>query len=254
MIDPSPSEMDGTPPPRFSFSVRGLLFFTAATSAVLAIAVALGSPDVASGAAVLCLYGFAVRYQFGDQGPLVIWTIGALMLVASLAISRANPDSFFTYIPLAFFGTVVLGIAAFSYLLMAAVAKKDRLRWQNASCVFLSGATWLLWLLVGVGSIGAEREAEQVRRAAEDPIKLQKLIDDTNAVVQRLGRTPEDQAELVAELGYPLPKVLDGSTESPVSYQRYTDSRFILHYELWATDDWTYDSSKPAAGWVQSYY
>lgn len=147
MIDPSPSEMDGTPPPRFSFSVRSLFLFTAATSAVLAIAVAFGSPDVASGAAVLCLYGFAVRYQFGDSGPLVIWTIGALMLVASLAVSRADPDSFFTLLPLAFFGSIGLGIAAFSYLLMAALSKSDRLRWQNAIGILLSGATWLLWLL-----------------------------------------------------------------------------------------------------------
>ena len=68
------------------------------------------------------------------------------------------------------------------------------------------------------------------------------------------GRAPADQTELESLLGRPLPNVHDNEFPRTVHYHRLDADRFQLHYELWATDDWIYDSAKPDAGWVQRWY
>jgi hypothetical protein len=51
-----------------------------------------------------------------------------------------------------------------------------------------------------------------------------------------------------------MPVVHDGTYPRPISYYRNGENSFLLQYELWATDDWIYDSNKPTAGWVQHWY
>ena len=63
-----------------------------------------------------------------------------------------------------------------------------------------------------------------------------------------------DQEELEKLLKKPLPKVHDITYEIPVHYRRTGKDSFTLQYELWATDDWIYDSTIPTAGWVQHFY
>jgi hypothetical protein len=77
---------------------------------------------------------------------------------------------------------------------------------------------------------------------------------NVNAVCDRLGRTPRDQAELEQLMGKPMPSVHDNGYPTPIHYQRTSDTSYLLQYELFATDDWIYDSRKPDAGWVQHWY
>lgn len=55
-------------------------------------------------------------------------------------------------------------------------------------------------------------------------------------------------------MGAPMPFVHDNGYPAPINYQRTGEDSFTLQYELWATDDWIYDSKSPNAGWVQHWY
>jgi len=103
--------------------------------------------------------------------------------------------------------------------------------------------------------------AERAYQAELDRVVLRELVMETEAIRARLGRAPRDQAELESFLGRPMPLVHDeslyfggGASRSQIHYSRTGDNSFRLQYELWATDDWIYDSTKPAAGWVQHWY
>lgn len=96
--------------------------------------------------------------------------------------------------------------------------------------------------------------AEIKRRAEEDKVTVKQIVIDVNAVCQRLGRTPKNQAELERIMGKPMPNVHDNGHPTPIHYMRTSDASYLLQYELWATDDWIYDSKNPDAGWVQHFY
>ena len=107
------------------------------------------------------------------------------------------------------------------------------------------------------GSFESGRQAGRVEATREhqfDIATLRELIANVEAVRTRLGYAPKDEKELVALMGKSMPSVHDGEHLTPVSYRRTGDNSYRLRYELWATDDWNYDSTKPEAGWVQSYY
>ena len=114
-------------------------------------------------------------------------------------------------------------------------------------------------LVAGVAHNEGYRTAERSAQAELDKVTLRELIKDVERVCERLGRAPLDQTELESRLGRPMPSVHDdgimgGRVERPVYYQRTADDSYQLTYELMATDDWTYDSINPEAGWVQSWY
>ncbi len=88
----------------------------------------------------------------------------------------------------------------------------------------------------------------------EDAITAKQVIDDVDDVCRALGRTPHDQAELELHLGRKLPNMHDEGILRPIHYLRTSERTYILQYELFATDDWIYNSSKPSAGWVQQHY
>lgn len=117
----------------------------------------------------------------------------------------------------------------------------------------------LAMLVADVAYHQGYRTAERSAQAELDKVTLRELIKDVEKVCERLGHTPLDQTELESLLRRPLPSVHDeglmgGRIERPVYYQRTTDNSYQLTYELMATDDWTYDSINPKAGWVQSWY
>jgi hypothetical protein len=112
-------------------------------------------------------------------------------------------------------------------------------------------------ILAGVAALyyRAEfRRAERARLAEQDRITLSQIVKETEAIRARLGRAPRDQQELESLLGRPMPHVHDEGRPTPIDYLRTGEDSFVLHYELWATDDWIYDSTKPEAGWVQHWY
>jgi hypothetical protein len=98
------------------------------------------------------------------------------------------------------------------------------------------------------------REAELARLAELDKVTVVEIVKVVEAIRVRLGRAPNDMAELEAILGRPMPVVHDGIHPRPIFYHRISEKDFMLQYELWATDDWIYDSTAPQAGWVQHWY
>jgi hypothetical protein len=96
--------------------------------------------------------------------------------------------------------------------------------------------------------------AEVEQRAEQDPITVRQIVLDVDAVCERLGRAPKDQTELESLMGKPMPNVHDNGYPIPIHYVRTSESSYMLQYELSATDDWIYDSTKPEAGWVQHWY
>ena len=114
---------------------------------------------------------------------------------------------------------------------------------------------WIAWGLY------CERYAnsERTRQIELDRVTLRQLVENTHKICARLGHVPRDQVELESRLGRPMPQIHDdgivgGRVERAVHFSRTGDNSFQLHYELWSTDDWTYDSTKQEVGWVRSFY
>lgn len=108
--------------------------------------------------------------------------------------------------------------------------------------------------VLGLRHRGGLRDAERARLAERDRDTRGRVVSEVEGARARLGRAPRDQPELGALLGRPLPHVHDGGRPVPVRYTRTGAHSYLLHYELWATDDWVYDSARPDAGWVQHWY
>lgn len=100
----------------------------------------------------------------------------------------------------------------------------------------------------------SRREAELARLAELDRATTSAIVKDVETIREKLGRAPEDEEELEAHLGKPLPRVHDHGYPTPINYRRTGADSFQLQYELFNTDDWIYDSTIPQAGWVQHYY
>lgn len=129
-------------------------------------------------------------------------------------------------------------------------------RWNLAWLVVLA---WVVvGAVLGVGWVAfwvGHYRGEQVHHAELNRLQMRQVAHDVEGVRTRLGRAPHHETELESLLGRPLPQMYDeGGRRAPLSYYRTGDDSFILKFELWATDDWTYDSTKPEAGWVQSFY
>ena len=120
----------------------------------------------------------------------------------------------------------------------------------------VASVTVVAWASYRCGYMTAERAYQ----AELDRVVLRELVMEAETIRARLGRAPRDQVELESLLGRPMPQVHDeslyfgGASRPQVNYRRTGDNSFQLQYELWATDDWIYDSTKPAAGWVQHWY
>lgn len=96
--------------------------------------------------------------------------------------------------------------------------------------------------------------AEVERRKTQDVHTVKQVVIDVETLCKSLGRAPKDQEELESLMGTPLPNVHDNGYPTPIHYWQTGETSFMLQYELWATDDWIYDSTKPEAGWVQHWY
>jgi hypothetical protein len=111
--------------------------------------------------------------------------------------------------------------------------------------------------VAGFTCVAKQRSAWREKLAQldkQDVETLKQLVDDVESIREELGRTPGSQSELESILGRPLPKVHDGGYPTSVNYRRTGEDSYTLQYELWATDDWIFDSANPDAGWVQHFY
>jgi len=111
--------------------------------------------------------------------------------------------------------------------------------------------------VAGFTCVAKQRSAWREKLAQldkQDVETLKQLVDDVESIREELGRAPGSQSELESILGRPLPKVHDGGYPTSVNYRRTGEDSYTLQYELWATDDWIFDSANPDAGWVQHFY
>jgi hypothetical protein len=111
--------------------------------------------------------------------------------------------------------------------------------------------------LSGVTCIAKQRRDRQNMLETlkkQDAETVKQIVIDVEEVRAKLGRSPESQAELESLLGRKLPKVHDDGYPTPINYWRTDENSYRLQYELWATDDWIFDSKNPDAGWVQHFY
>lgn len=239
-------------PMRLHFGMRGLLLFTAATGAVMALAVALASPEIVLVAALAWIGWLTWRFDVASRGPLAVSVIGCLVLIGALAIARNNAGLFgaIAMLQLASVGTIILAIGGVSFLLAAFVQEQTRRVRGNVLAFAVTVVTWFTWLIVGLGSIGMMHRTEEARRAVEDARVLQQLVDDTQRITRDLGRIPEDEQELVTLLGRPMPTVYDDGGETPVSYQRRGADAYYFMYTTWSYD-YVYESSRPDVGWAR---
>lgn len=102
------------------------------------------------------------------------------------------------------------------------------------------------------------KQAERTRLTNLDDATRKVLVEQVEEIRVRLGRAPNDEAELEQLLGTSMPVVHDKSFSKPVPtavhYHRTAKNSYKLQYEIWSTDDWIFDSTNPTAGWVNHYY
>lgn len=232
------------------FGMRGLLLFITAVSAIVALAVALASPEIVLIAALLWIAWLTWRFDVASPGPLVAAVIGCLVLIGALALASNNPGLFgvMATIQVGFCGTIILAISGLCFLVAAVKQEHARRVRGNVLAFAATVVAWFTWLIVGLGSIGAMHRAEEARRSVEDAQVLRQLVDDTQRITRELGRAPENEQELATLLGRSLPTVYDDGGESPIYYQRTRTDEYSFIYTTWSYN-YVYESSRPDAGW-----
>jgi hypothetical protein len=139
---------------------------------------------------------------------------------------------------------------------MEHLGKTRRVSQFSVGCLFL-GMTLVALPLGGISYLVHRRNAwlaDVERRQRQDLHTLKQVVIDVESVCRKLGRSPKNQSELESLMGKPLPNVHDNGHPTPIHYQSTGQTSYMLQYELWATDDWIYDSTTPTAGWVQHWY
>jgi hypothetical protein len=90
-------------------------------------------------------------------------------------------------------------------------------------------------------------ELEQLEKQNE--VTRARIVKDVMDLQARLGRPPNDESELVALLGRPMPKVHLHSVPVQIRYERRGQGFELVHLSI-ADDYSVFHSSNPGAGWV----
>ena len=247
---PTPTKPDRA---TFQFSVRFLLGTVFVCACVMAATVTLNFPELPIVAGIVALAWLLRRIGGASMPSVVTWAIGAELFVCAWLLDA--DVSWFPNVPqllCLFLGFALCLISGIVFTVNA--AKSKPFHTTGVVGILLCVMCPLSWMFLAGPYLSNLRRAERARQAAEDKATAMRIVQEVETTRAKLGRAPADQEELEELLGHPMPHVHDLGIEVQINYRRMGEDSFYLQYELWATDDWIYDSTIPNKGWVQHFY
>lgn len=246
---PSPTNLG-----KRQLGIRQMLGLVVIASVVMAVSVYFDLKSLPfAGAAAFIAWGL---HRFGEvpRGSAITLATGGIMFAVAWQFKPQLGDWFPHPIHLL---ALLLGFCSSfaSTIYFTVLGSTKRIKWRSA----IVGALFALmlpvtWVFVVIPYLSHLREAERARQLAYNQQVSVQIVRDVDAVCARLGRAPKDQEELEKEMGHPMPFLFDGGIQTPIRYSSRWNGGYQLRYEFWASDDWTYSSSAPQLGWVQSFY
>ena len=180
----------------------------------------LGVTGVLAGAGLLTIYaeqpglascliiaaiGYSLWFAGANILGIVLWIAAAAMLsVAVWTTSNHDPWNFIPPEILLTFGGFLLCLPAGILFLVASIRNRRRCAANCGGCMFVLFAVLIFWSPgLTLKMYRNVREDEQGGR--QTILAVHCLIRDIEAIRMRLGRVPNDEAELVALRGKPMP-------------------------------------------------
>ncbi len=231
--------------PRFQFSLRGLLGFSALLGVVLGLTAWTRAPEIPLLAALTGLVVFAWRFTQASRAGLVLFLIGAYLLGESAIVWICRGEVLgMCHGQL---GSLVLGFA----IVLFVRASPPRKRAAQITCAAAALALLVLWWLIvpWIGMQVAHRESR--RKYLDTVITLRGLIRELEMIHSTTGSYPKDEEHWVAIRGTTLPKT--EYLDRPFHYGLYEEGETEHYWLAFTTDtlfgeDYVYDSSTPERG------
>lgn len=183
---------------------------------------------------------------------LAFWAASLELMTWALAIAGRSEGNVFDLIPCTVltFAALACIVAAVTTMLISAWRWRTLRRWNLLGAALAPVAAVLLVCAVHPLFHGA-RHLRIARYFHENRATLQALIDDVDAISQRLGRVPKDEDELVALRKQPMPRIpwpQWGAHE--LSYHAMGEHHYALSFGgIDAEGFYVYDSGAPERGW-----
>jgi hypothetical protein len=203
-----------------------------------------------------CL-AWLVWKRLGISGiGMVFWAAALELMTWASAITIRSEGNVFVIIPFA-----ILMLAAVACVLAAVIAMlvsawwRPPLRRRNLlGALLVPVASVVLALAVDSLLLGA-RELRIARCFRENRAILQALVDDVDAISQRLGRVPKNEEELVKLREEPMPRIpWPEWGHHDLRYHAISEHRFALCFGgIDAEGVYVYDSGTPERGWCPSW-
>lgn len=128
--------------------------------------------------------------------------------------------------------------------------ERDRTQTLVKYAVITLSVLYFVALFSVLGVAYQRRQAEIDRLAELDRVTLRNLVREVDTICDELGRVPQDQEELEALMGKPLPQTHHLTQPMEVYYHRRGVNAYELH--MFNTSGMrSYTSDKPEEGWVK---
>ena len=168
------------------------------------LAIYAGQPVLAS-CLIIAAIGYSLWFVGANTPGIVLWIVGAPML--SAAVWTASNRDWWNFLPpqiLLTLGGFLLCLPAGICFLLASIKNRGR-------CAANCGGCMLVVFTVAIFSfpgctLKTYRDTRDDKQGGRQTIlALHRLIGDIEAIRARLGRVPNDEAELVTLRGKPMP-------------------------------------------------
>ncbi|MGO9107933.1 MAG: hypothetical protein ACLP9L_01760 [Thermoguttaceae bacterium] len=222
---------------------RSTLLTVGPLALVCGLVVLLDVPELIPAFAIPCLAQYSWRTCRISEIGTILAVVTLELVTAIVSIVYHSHWSIFDPLLAYFLFLAAVGCMLASILTFLGSAYKSCVqRRQNLLAALTACLLPVLWLGVGTRGAAILSEWELQREIARSG--LPEFIAEINAVVQRLGRAPKDEAELVRLLGKPMPKISWGQ----IDYRPTGGKQFALGFG-YDMGCYEFDSQQPERGW-----
>jgi hypothetical protein len=151
---------------------------------------------------IIAAVGYTLWFAGANVPGVLLWIVAAAML--SVAVWATSHGAFFPPEILLALGGFLLSLPAGAVFLVASIKNRRRCAASCAGCTLVLSTVLIFWFPgETLHTYRDRREADQDAR--QTILMLHRLAADIDAIRARLGRVPNDDAELVALRGKPMP-------------------------------------------------
>ena len=208
---------------RWSWRRRSWLGVTAVLVGAGLLTIYAAYPVLAS-CLIIVAIGYTLQFAGANLPGVFVWIAAAAMLSAALWTTSRSifPPDFFLA-----FGGFSFSLPAGVAFLVASIKNRGRCAANFAGCMLVLFTVLIYWF--PGGTLKTYRQCRDASRETRQKILvLHCLAGDIEAIRARLGRVPNDEAELVALPGKPMPH--------HVLYVNQGKSNFVL--TVWVPQAW----------------